>query len=129
MLNKLGLTGSLEPKLDVFGEQVSADLIWGLTPKLLNTNDPVLSWMSDNNVFVGRPNRSQQISGRRGEKRDMTPEEYTVFLESSGKEIYRELERKIRSGRFNRMSQEDKEKAVQSIVRQAREDAKDKIKF
>ena len=67
--NKIGITGGLQPRLDTFGQQVGSDLIWGLTPKVMNTNDPVINWMDDNDVFVGKPNRKQTIT-QRGEKRE-----------------------------------------------------------
>lgn len=127
--NKLGVTGGLEPNLDVFGKQKSADLIWGLTPKVLNTADPVLNWMDENAVFVSKPNRKQTIKGRKDEKRDMTPEEYTQFVQDSGEEIYEKMERKIKSGSFDRMSKEKQESAVNKIQRDARAKAKRKIKF
>jgi len=128
--NKVGVTYGLEPKLDTFGKQVGADLIWGLTPKMVVTNDPVFNFMQDSNVFIGKPNRSQKIKNRRtGEERKMTPEEYTVFVQTQGEEIYERMERAIKAGRFDRLSEEQKEKAVSKITREARARAKSIIKF
>lgn len=128
--NKVGATGGLEPKLDTFGREASADLIWGLTPKVLNTKDPVLNWMNENDVFVGRPNRKQTIKNRRtGETREMTQKEYTQFLGNTGKAIYDKMERYVNNGTFNRYSQEKKDKIVDGIVRDIREQEKSRITF
>jgi hypothetical protein len=130
ILNRVGLTSSLEPKLDAFGRQMNADLIWGLTPRLMNSSDPVLNWMDDNNVFVGKPNRKQTIKNKRtGETREITPEEYTRFLEATGQKIYEQLENRIKTGAFERYSQEEQDKIVDKIVQEIRQREKAKIKF
>jgi len=59
----------------------------------------------------------------------MTPAEYTVFVQSQGEEIYARLERAIKSGRFDRLTDEQKQKAVDKITREARARAKAEIKF
>ncbi len=109
---------------------MKADLIWGLTPRLLTSDDPVLNWMDENNVFVGRPNRKQNIKNRRtGEEREMTPSEYTEFLSTTGQDIYAKLEQYVRNGTFDRYSQEKKDELVDRIVREAREKAKGQISY
>lgn len=130
MQRKLGITAGLEPKLNAFGEQYSADLIWGLTPSLLNTDDEVFNWMKENNVFVGKPQKSTKVYGRGDEVREMTPKEYTQYLEATGSTIYKELNNKIRSGYFRRFkTEEEKKKAVSKIVSDIREREKRKFKF
>lgn len=130
ILNRVGFTSGLEPKLDAFGNQMKADLIWGLTPRFLNTDDTVLNWMDENNVFVGRPNRKQNIkNSRTGEEREMTPEEYTQFLSATGQGIYKKLEEYVRNGTFDRYSQEKKDALVDKIVREIREQEKAKIRY
>jgi len=130
ILNKIGFTSNLEPKLDAFGRQMNADLIWGLTSRLLNSDDKVLNWMDENNVFIGKPNRKQTIKNRRtGEEREMTPKEYTGFLTATGQQIYDKLERNISSGTFNRYTQEQKDKLVDSIVTDIRQKEKSRIQY
>lgn len=128
--NKVGLTGNLQPKLDTFGNQMSADLIWGLTPKLLNTEDPVLNWMQENDIFIGKPNKKQTIKDKRtGEKREMTAEEYTQFLSETGQAIYNKMEQVINSGTLDSKDQDKKKAAVQKIVSDIRAREKGGITF
>lgn len=139
--NKLGITGDffgtgltkpLQPSLDAFGNQKKADLIYGLTPPVLNSknNDPVLNFMLDNNVNIGKPNMGNKIQGRGGEERPMTPEEFTKFSQEAGAKIYDELKTKTQNGYFNRYKTADeKQKAVSKIVKDIRARTKDKIKY
>jgi hypothetical protein len=127
-----GLTTPLEPNLNAFGEQKKADLIYGLTPPLLNSknDDPVLNFMLDTGINIGKPNMGNKIKGRRGEERVLTPEEYTSFVKDSGQKIYDELSRKVQNGYFDRYkTKEDKRKAVDSIVKAIRSREKDKINY
>lgn len=130
MQNKVGITAGLEPKLNAFGEQYGSDLIWGLTPTLMNTDDPVLNWMTENEVFIGKPSKGAKIKNRAGDEREMTPEEYTTFLEATGSKVYKELEQKISSGSFNRFkTEEEKRAAVQKIVAEIRDKEKRHITY
>jgi len=87
--------------------------------------------MSENEVFVGKPQKGTKIYGRKaGEERKMTPEEYTKYLEATGPAIYKELDRKIKSGHFKRFKTEKEKKAeVSRIVSEIREKEKRKFKF
>ncbi len=139
--NKLGITGDffgtgltepLQPNLNAFGDQVKADLIYGLTPPLLNskTDDPVLKFMLDNGISVGKPQQATKISGRRDEKREITPEEYTTYVKNSGAKVYDALKNKIESGYFNRFKTEEAKKdAMDKIVREIRDREKRKITY
>lgn len=136
--NKLGITGevfglpALQPNLNAFGEQVKADLIYGLTPPILNSkkDDPVLNFMLDNGISIGRPQAATKISGRRGEKRELTPEEYTTYAKNSGAKVYDELKRKIESGYFNRFKTEaEKKSEMDKIVTEIRNKEKEKIRY
>lgn len=129
ILNKVGFTSGLEPKLDAFGKPMYADMIWGLTPRVLNTDDPVLNWMDENEIFIGKPNRKQTIKGRAGAERDMTPEEYTQYLGTTGTAIYDKINSYIDSGRLERYNQEQKKKIIEGIVRDVREKVKGDITF
>lgn len=137
--NKLGITGDffglvepLQPKLNVFGGQVKADLIYNLTPSVFNriTDDPVLNFMKEKDVFIGKPNKSQTITGRKGQVREMTPVEYTQYVERSGEKIYNKLNSRISSGYFNRFkTKEDIKREVEKIKNEIREQEKRKFKF
>lgn len=129
ILNKVGFTSGLEPKLDAFGKPMYADMIWGLTPRVLNTDDPVLNWMDENEIFIGKPNRKQTIKGRAGAERDMTPEEYTQYLGSTGTAIYDKIDSYINGGRFERYNQEQRKKIIEGIVRDVRDKVKGDITF
>ena len=138
--NKLGMTGDffgtgltkpLQPALNAFGEQKKADLIYGLTPPLMNakTDDKVLNYLVENNISFGKPQKSQTIKVGKKE-REMTPEEYTKYVQKSGSRIYDELNQKISSGYFNRFkTTKEKKDALDSIVKRIRAQEKDKIHY
>lgn len=139
--NKLGITGDffgtgltkpLQPTIDTFGNQTKADLIYGLTPPILNSkvNDPVLNFMLDNNISVGKPNMGNKIQGTGNKTRPMTTEEYTTFAQASGSKMYDELKSKIESGFFDKYkTAEDKKKAMNVIVKDVRLKEKSKISY
>ena len=139
--NKLGITGDffgtglttpMQPKLDAFGNQVKSDLIYGLTPPLMNskTDDPVLNFMLDNNIGVAKPNMGNKIKGRGSEERPMTKEEYTQFVQDSGTKVYDYLQTRIDSGYFDKFNtKEEKQKAVNSIIKKIRADEKAKLRY
>lgn len=139
--NKLGITGDffgsgltepLQPRLDAFGDQQKADLVWGLTPPILNStkNDPVLEFMKEKGVFIGKPQKSTKVKNRQGESRKITPEEYTKYVEESGKDIYEELKRKVESGYFDRFdTKEEIDKEIQKISKEAKAKQKKKIDY
>lgn len=128
---KLGLKGNLEPRLDAFGKEVSSDLIWGLTPSFLNTNDPVLTWMVDTGISVGKPQKSTKIKSPSGkEEREMTPEEYTEYVRNTGEKLYDKIERKVRTGGFKRFkTKEAIQKEVDKIVTEIREQEKKRFSY
>ena len=138
--NKLGMTGDffgtgltdpLQPSLNAFGEQRKADLIYGLTPPLMNakTDDKVLNYLVENNISFGKPQKGQKvISGKK--EREMTPEEYTRYVEKSGSRIYDELNLKVSSGYFNRFkTTKEKKDALDAIVKRVRAQEKAKIHY
>ncbi len=141
--NKLGITGDffgtgitepLQPNVNAFGEQTKADLIYGLTPPLLNSkkDDPVLSFMLDNGISVGKPNIATKVKKNKysGESREMTKEEYTNYVKNSGARVYNELKNKIESGYFERFkTQEEKKDAINKIVTEIRTQERLKIKY
>lgn len=94
---KLGITSGLEPRLDAFGRNQPADLIYGLTPSK-ETNDPVVKFLVDSNAVVGRPSpfTPYTIPGTQN-KRILSPKEYTEYLQRSGEMIYSQLQSMINS--------------------------------
>lgn len=98
---KLGLTGDvfgqnpLQPRLDAFGEPVTSDLIYGITPSR-EAGDAVDNFLVANDLVVTkpRPNQEYTIPGTK-EKRRLTEEEYTQFVKESGKRIYTDIQNKI----------------------------------
>lgn len=139
--NKLGMTGDffgtgitepLQPKLNAFGEQVKADLIYGLTPPVLNakTDDPVLNFMLKEGIGIAKPNRGANIKGRGDEERKMTPQEYTDFVKVTGESIYEALQPRVESGYFDKFdTKKEKQKAIDSIIKDIRAREKARIRY
>lgn len=99
---KLGLTGdvfgmkALEPRLDVFGNRMTADFIFGVSPSVEKFT-PVDRFLTANDLAIALPSHSQQYSipGAGKEKRSLTPEEYTKYIKDTGEQIYTELSRRL----------------------------------
>lgn len=115
VMNKLGITGGLQPKLNAFGQPLRADLIYGITPST-EKRDDVHDFLIKNELIVAKPATGQQYSipGRHKEKRAFTPEEYTEYLEKTGSQIYNRLKSRIPS--LAHVPDEQKKKQVESIV-------------
>lgn len=111
---KLGITGGLQPRLSALGEPVKSDLIYGITPST-EKKDPVYDFLIGNDLIVGKPNPNQQytIPGTKN-KRGLTEEEYTRYVEEAGKEIYKQLQGRI--GGLKNIPDEEKKKQVEKIV-------------
>jgi hypothetical protein len=120
---------ALEPKLDAFGDQIKADLVYGLTPPLLNkvSNDPVLEFMKENRVFIGKPQTATKITERDGDVRKMTQKEYTRYVKESGDAIYEDLNNHIQGGTFRGMEKSEIEKKIRSITTKIRQRVKKQI--
>lgn len=112
---KLGLTEGMQPKLDQFGEPMTADLIYGITPSVENASK-VDRFLISNDLIVAIPSRTTNYSvpGGGKEKRELTPAEYTVYVQTSGKQIYQELNRRI--DELSSLSADKQKKTVQDIV-------------
>lgn len=94
---KLGIPGSvmglpaMSPKSDMFGEPMTLDVIYGLTPTVDKSKKmPVESLLISRGVAVTIPSKgtSYKIDG---EERKLTPNEYTQFTRISGQYIYEAL--------------------------------------
>ena len=115
----------LQPKLDAFGEPLTSDLIYGVTPSKAK-GDKVDNFLTANDVVVTKPLRSTQytIPGT-DQKRELTDKEYTQYIQESGKRIYEEINASIDS--LSGASREEKKKGIQSIVDDIRSDVRDEI--
>jgi hypothetical protein len=128
---KLGLTGNvfgldpLQPKLNAFGEPLTSDAIFGVTPSK-ETGDKVDNFLISNDIVVTKPPIGQQYSipGSK-QKRALTPDEYTRYIQDSGQEIYMQLNERM--GGIANMRDEDKKKAVESLVDGIRTRVRDQI--
>jgi hypothetical protein len=122
---KLGLTGDLEPTLNVFGEQKKADLIAGLSPSKIQ-NDPVVKMLNDAQVIISQPNKQTSYSiPFSDEKKVLSPKEYTQYIEEAGSEIYKQLNDNL--DYLNTLNDDDRNKEVQKIVRKIRNDVRSKF--
>ncbi len=115
---KLGLTGGLQPRLNAMGQPVKNDIIYGVSPSG-ETHDPVYDFLVKNELVVAKPSLGQQytIPGRR-EKRSLTPEEYTRYLEEAGGQIYNQLKSRIAG--LKNLPAEEKKKQVEALVERER---------
>lgn len=95
---RLGLTGNafgldpLHPRLDAFGEQMTSDLIYGMSPSKENAS-LVDQFLIANDIVVTVPKKTQDyVNPRTREKVEFTPEEYERYVKETGTEIYQKLE-------------------------------------
>lgn len=129
--NKLGLTGDafgldpLQPRLNAFGEPLTSDLIYGITPSKAK-GDKVDNFLISNDIVVTKPLRSTQytIPGT-DQKRELTEKEYTRYVQETGKRIYEEIDASTDS--LTGLSQEEKRREIQNIVGDIRDDVRDEI--
>lgn len=122
---KLGLTENLQPKLNAFGQPMTADLIYGVTP-VGAKKDPVYEFLISNDLIVAKPAAGAQYSvpGQPPKtKTTLTPEEYTQYIRESGQEAYRLI--KARMASLEHVPDEEKKKQVQKIV----DDVRTRIRF
>ena len=128
---KLGLTGDafgldpLQPRLNTFGEPLTSDLIYGITPSKAK-GDKVDNFLISNDLVVTKPLRGTQytILGA-DQKRELTDKEYNRYVQESGKRIYEEINAAIDS--LSGLSQEEMKREIQSIVDDIRDDLRDEI--
>jgi hypothetical protein len=130
---KLGLTGGafgldpLQPRLNAFGEPLTSDLIYGVTPSKAK-GDKVDNFLISNDVVVTKPLRSTSytIPGT-DQKRELTDQEYNRYVQESGKRIYEEINSAIDS--LSGLSHEEKKREIQNIVSDIRDDVREEILY
>lgn len=120
---RLGLTGDmfgiadeLNPRLDQFGQPMTSDLIWGISPSVDKRDAMgVDNFLINNEVVVSLPvyTREYSVPGTK-EKRQLTEEEFNKYVERSGKEIYRTLNSMLPT--LEGLPKEQAQKQVKSIV-------------
>lgn len=118
---KLGLTGdvfgsgALQPKLDAFGEPMSADLIFGVTPSAEKFT-PVDRFLTANDLAVTKPSAGQlySVPGQGKTKRALSEEEYTQYIQDSGKQIYESLQKRLPT--LEKLPADAQKNMVQSTV-------------
>lgn len=128
---KLGLTGNifgfdpLQPKLNAFGEPLQADLIFGITPSK-ETKDRVDNFLISHDLVVTKPSfsTSYSVPGQK-EKKQLTEEQYTKYVQESGKEIYRTIENQM--GYLENLSPDKRKNALDNITNKIRESVRASI--
>lgn len=127
IMQKLGLTGDLEPNLDAMGQTQKSDFIYGISPSK-ETNDPVYKFLVNNNLIVSKPNQntSYSVPGSK-EKRKFSGKEYTRYTKESGQEIYDAVKNQM--GWIQTLPQEQQKKELQNIVDDIRTRVRNGIYF
>lgn len=131
---KLGLTGDvlgmnkLQPKLDMFGEPMTSDLIFGITPsKDKGAAAEVDNFLINHDSYVTIPLKGNKYTNSDGKDVKLSAAEYTKYIRESGKQIYASLSDSIRSGEFDGMSNAEIRAEIQSISNSIRSDVRDEI--
>jgi hypothetical protein len=131
---RLGLTGNifgmkeLQPKLDMFGEPMTNDLIFGITPsKEKGAAAEVDNFLISHDTYVTIPLKNSKYTNSDDKDVKLTPEQYTKYVQESGKQIYATLSENIRSDNFNGMTDEEIKNEIQKIVTRTRSDVRDEL--
>jgi len=130
---KLGLTGdvgglfdSLNPRLDMFGKPMTADLIYGITPSEDKSESMAVdSFLIANDVVISIPVFTTKYTSPSGEERAMTEKEYNLYVKTSGREINKTL-KNIAPG-LEGMPKEEVKKQVSKVVSDIRKRVRNEI--
>lgn len=124
LLYKIGFVENLQPNLDVFGQQIYKDTIYGISPSQ-EKYDVVSEFLKEYpDVKLKMPSKSMTVYTDEGVKRTLTPGELTEFLYLSGPAIKEEIIKKIESGYFER---NDAAEAVDDIIQEIRDNTKEEM--
>lgn len=129
---KLGLTGdigiadALNPRIDMFGEPMKGDLIWGITPsedrrEAMAVDDFLIS----NDIVVSMPVYTREYVTPTGEKRALSEDEFNKYVKTSGREIYRTLKEMAPS--LEGLPPEEIKASVKDIVSDIRKQVRDEL--
>lgn len=124
LLYKVGVIGGLQPRLDVFGEQLHKDAIYGISPSQ-NNYDSISEFIRNNpDVSISAPSKTMAVYTESGEKRELTPSEYTEFVYMTGPQLKEWLIEKIDAGYFGT---HDAVKETKKKIDDIRDEAKDEM--
>jgi len=120
-----GLSTNLQPMRDVFGRPIESEGGLGpnwMTPIYTSTakNDPTIKGLLDVDAHISPPQR--KIGGR-----ELTPEEYGGYSETTGKIAKPMLDRVIGGPTWRGLDVEQKQDLVSDIMRQSRKEARDML--
>ncbi len=95
----LGLTGEtfgifdkLNPRYDQFGQVMTNDLIWGITPSKDKAEAMKIdSFLINNDIVVTMPVFNKSYVTPQGDKKPLTEDEYNKYVKTSGRQIYKAL--------------------------------------
>ncbi len=117
-----GLSQSLEPKRDVWGQPVEKE--GGIGPDILSPlwtstarNDPVNQALLAAGAHVGKPSRAVG-------DREMTAKEYGAFQERSGKLAHERMRTLVQSDGWKAMDKADRKDKVSDVLGDARREVK-----
>ncbi len=125
ILYNLRITSSLQPRLNVWGDVIEGDRLTGIEPEQIS-QDPVYSYMTENNLFISIPSKTTQIQVSPKEKRPMTEDEYYRYVQESGPEIKRRIEQRLAYIK-NLRDDEARQDYIEEIVDDVREAVKQEI--
>lgn len=131
---KLGLTGKvfgmdkLQPKLDQFGDPMTSDLIFGVTPsREKGQGAEVDNFLISHDSYVTIPLKTTKYTNSDGKDVKLSPSGYNRYVKESGKQIYAALLDSIRSGDFEDMTDAEIKKEVLNISSSIRSDVRDEL--
>lgn len=124
-----GLSSSLLPRRDVFGEPMRAQNALGpdLVSPLFTSNgknDPTIDALLSAGVSISPLQRSYTVEGKRVE---WTPKQYDALQALTGRGAKSALDALTGSGDWLGMSSDEQEDAVRDVLRDARADAKEAV--
>lgn len=120
-----GLSETLAPRRDIFGRPVQGEgglgpdmvtPIWTMTAR----NDPTIKALLYADIGISPPAR--KVRGR-----ELTPAEYSAYSETIGSIAKPQLDALVATSVWDRMAGDDREEAVDRIMRAARKEARDQI--
>lgn len=130
---KLGLTmgvagmAPLNPKSDMFGQPMTLDLIYGLTPTFDKTEKmPVESFLVNNGVGVTIPQRNQTYTIRGKKDTKLTDAQYQQYVRESGQAIYERLQKELPA--LKKLKGQDLHDRVEEISRIERLKVRNKLR-
>lgn len=127
-----GASSSLLPKRDVLGRELTSE--GGLGPNIVSPiwestrrNDPTINALLDAGISISKPSRSTGDPQNPGKRIELKGEQYDSYQYLTGETARPELDALVRSPGWKEIGFEDRDAAVDRIMRRAREDARSKL--